>query len=318
MVFQPKVSLIIPTYNRGAVLCDTVRMALAQTYADFEVIVVDQTAQLETLVREYLDSVRDRIHYIHLDTPNLPGARNAGVRAATGEIVLFIDDDVIIEPDYMERHVRHFQDPDVGAVMGATLGREQTSAETYLDNVKGLFGFEGQPEGGVVKVGWVLGGNTSYRRAAILNVGMSDERFSGSGWCEDADLAVRVRASGHDLLFDSNIRMIHLAIPSGGCENRAMISPEAKRRERVSHEVYFRIKNRRIFGWRATFRAILFAYRYYVLNRTLARTNAIGVLANTCFYVRSIMRSSLYVLRKHGVSGVVAPDVIAGAHRGIS
>src|SRR5207244_1748293 len=96
-----RVSVIIPTYNRGAVLCDTIAMSLDQTHSDYEVIVVDQTASVDSKVRAYIDSLGGRIQYCRLSKPNLPAARNAGVRLATGAIVIFIDDDVRIPRDYV-------------------------------------------------------------------------------------------------------------------------------------------------------------------------------------------------------------------------
>src|SRR5437879_5683771 len=116
-----KVSLIIPTYSRGEVLCDTIRMALAQTYPDFEVIVVDQTPVVAPKVAAYIESLGESIQYHQLSPPNLPAARNVGVRSAAGDVVIFIDDDVCIQPDYIASHVRNYQDGSIGAVMGVTL-----------------------------------------------------------------------------------------------------------------------------------------------------------------------------------------------------
>src|SRR5437870_1137860 len=103
-----KVSLIIPTYNRGAVLCDTIAMSLDQTHSDYEVIVVDQTASVDPKVRDYIHSLGDQIRYCRLPKPNLPAARNAGVRLATGTVVIFIDDDVRIPRDYVASCIRNF------------------------------------------------------------------------------------------------------------------------------------------------------------------------------------------------------------------
>ena len=91
--------MVIPTYQRGDVLADTISMALRQDYRNFEVIVVDQSPETPPRVRALLKASADRpLRYLRLSTPNLPGARNAGVRAATGEIIVFIDDDVVIGP----------------------------------------------------------------------------------------------------------------------------------------------------------------------------------------------------------------------------
>src|ERR1700733_2038251 len=106
---SPSVSVIIATYNRGEVLCDTVAMALAQDYPDFEVIVVDQTPEPPAMVREFVKAAGDRLRYVRREIPNLPAARNTGIRIARGEIVVFIDDDVIIGPEYVTAHVRLYE-----------------------------------------------------------------------------------------------------------------------------------------------------------------------------------------------------------------
>lgn len=112
-------SLIIPTYNRGDVLLETLEMAVVQEYGTYEIIVVDQTKSIDSRLPSYLSPAGDRIRYIHLPEPNLPAARNAGIRAAKGDIILFVDDDVRIEPDYLAAHMRNYEDPTVGGAMGA-------------------------------------------------------------------------------------------------------------------------------------------------------------------------------------------------------
>jgi glycosyltransferase involved in cell wall biosynthesis len=58
-----------------------------------------------------LNATGDRIRYIRLPEPNLPAARNAGICAAKGDIILFVDDDVRIEPDYIAAHVGNYETP---------------------------------------------------------------------------------------------------------------------------------------------------------------------------------------------------------------
>jgi len=72
--------------------------------------------------KRFLDSVASHIRYIHFEKPGVVAACNEGVRNASGEILLFIDDDISI-PDnkLLERHVRNYEDPLIGGVAGKIL-----------------------------------------------------------------------------------------------------------------------------------------------------------------------------------------------------
>ncbi|TLN28536.1 glycosyltransferase family 2 protein, partial [bacterium] len=94
---MPRVSVIIPSYNRADMVMDAVNSVLRQTFADWELIVVDDGSQDNT--REVIAAVRDeRVRYIYQDNQGLPGARNSGIRAARGEYVAFLDSDDVFLP----------------------------------------------------------------------------------------------------------------------------------------------------------------------------------------------------------------------------
>jgi GT2 family glycosyltransferase len=281
------VSLIIPTYNRGEVLCRTIAMALAQTYASYEVLVIDQSQTIDTMVEAYLQSVADRVQYIRLPTPNLPAARNVGVRAATGEIVIFLDDDVVIEPNYITLHVRNFADRSIGAAAGVIVNSFDESVSLPLDSNESRRpasrwldcwpdrNLSKSQTDGVTTLDWVCGGNTAYLRQAIIDAGFSDERFGGTGWCEDADLSTRVRHRGYTLLLDTRIKMIHLNLPSGGCQNRNQAQRAAVERDQLRLFLLFLIKNRHIIGYGQMYRGLLRVYRRCALNRAILRQGLI-------------------------------------------
>jgi GT2 family glycosyltransferase len=264
------VSVVIPTYERGDILSETIAMALAQDYPDFEVIVVDQSRELPESVKKLVESAPERLRYLRLTTPNLPGARNAGVRIAKGEVISFIDDDVIIGTDYLTGMARRFHDPTVGAVMGMTLSPD--GSEPSRENVLRAHGVKKEFEDGSAQIRWVVGCNSSYRTVAIIEAGMSDERFTGSAWSEDVDLAVRVECAGYRLIFDPKVSLTHLALPSGGCANRGADDRERKEQERCRLFLYFSFKNRAILGLPAVGLNVWKAYRSYTLGHRLIQT----------------------------------------------
>lgn len=268
-----RVSLIIPTYNRSAILADTIGMAAAQDYDAYEVIVVDQDPIIPDVVKQAISATGGRARVLRLPRPSLTAARNAGVRAAKGEIVIFIDDDVVIGPEYIAGHVKHFEEPTIGGVMGLTLPSTQCDADDEINTALRRFEARRFYQRGTAQVSWILGGNTSYRKTAIVEAGMSDERFTGSAWSEDADLAVRVGHLGYQLLFDPSIRLIHLEAVAGGCENRvADVDEERKVEERCRMYLFFCFKNRAILGVLTTVHNVWKSYRHYSMNRSSIRT----------------------------------------------
>jgi glycosyltransferase involved in cell wall biosynthesis len=277
---MPKVSLIIPTYNRQQILCDTLRMAVAQDYPNFEIIVVDQTTEQSDELKATLHALGDRVRYVRLRTPNLPMARNVGVRNSTGDVLVFIDDDVIIDPDYLSKHAAHYGNGStVGGVTGLTKPVNAPSGAVMMQAYESICGVPpGLRIGDVAPAKTLVGGNTSYWRRAFLESGTSDERFSGCGWGEDTDLSMRVRRCGYELLFDSNIQIIHLAVPAGGCEIRNPALSAAVSRERTELATYLAVKNWKSLGFLTACLAIWCSYRGTALNRS----NAVAGLATLC------------------------------------
>lgn len=104
MTRLPRVSVIIPTYNRADLLGDAIESVLRQTFADHEVVVCDDgsTDHTSARVRAFGAPVR----YLQLAHTGRPGApRNLGIRAARGELIAFLDDDDLWEADKLARQV---------------------------------------------------------------------------------------------------------------------------------------------------------------------------------------------------------------------
>ena len=88
---MPKVSVIIPTYNRAEFLRNAIDSVLAQTYHDFELLVVDDGSTDQT--RELVAGYGDQLIALFQANRGVSSARNLGIRAATGELVAFLDSD---------------------------------------------------------------------------------------------------------------------------------------------------------------------------------------------------------------------------------
>src|SRR5947207_2069934 len=103
---MPKVSVIIPAYNRAEFLDTSVGSVLAQTFADLEVVIVDDGSGDETRkVCARLCAQDSRVRYIYQDNKGLPGARNTGIRAGRGEYIALLDSDDFWEPTKLARQL---------------------------------------------------------------------------------------------------------------------------------------------------------------------------------------------------------------------
>ena len=119
MDVTPKISVIIPTYNRASMVCECVASVLASDFREFEVIVVDDCSP---------DDTGERIQARYGDMPHvryvrnavnkqLGGSRNVGARHAKGTYLLFLDDDNLIDREMLGRLVADFElHPEAGLI----------------------------------------------------------------------------------------------------------------------------------------------------------------------------------------------------------
>jgi len=104
-MFSPEISIIIPTYNRSQIVSRAVKSVINQTFANFEIIVVDDCSRDETKhVIDEISNVDTRVKYVRTDK-NIGGAaaRNRGVSASQCKYVAFLDDDDEALPEWLEK-----------------------------------------------------------------------------------------------------------------------------------------------------------------------------------------------------------------------
>jgi glycosyltransferase involved in cell wall biosynthesis len=104
----PSVSVIIPTYNRKAQVLKALESVFAQTYRDYEVVVVDDGSTDGTEMA--VATLGEGIRYLYQENAGEARARNCGLSAARGEVVAFLDSDDQWAPDLLEREVRILKD----------------------------------------------------------------------------------------------------------------------------------------------------------------------------------------------------------------
>ena len=128
MTPKPTVTIVTPTRNRLKMLKETVISVRAQTYEDWELIVVDDASRKET--REWLESEEDeRVKTIRLPVSGeRANARNVGLEAAAGTLILFLDDDDLLFPESLRTHVIALNDAPnaIASIGGYEIFRENT------------------------------------------------------------------------------------------------------------------------------------------------------------------------------------------------
>ena len=105
---KPLVSIIIPTYNNGLIVCQAIDCALDQTYENCEIIVVDDGSTDDTehvLKTKY----KDRITYVRQENKGAGGARNTGIRIASGKYLQFLDADDLLDLDKINIQVEQLR-----------------------------------------------------------------------------------------------------------------------------------------------------------------------------------------------------------------
>lgn len=108
---SPFFSIIVPAYNAEKYIEKCVGSLLQQSYADFEIVLIDDGSSDGTArVCRMLEQRDERLHYIHQDNKGVSSARNLGMSAAKGEYLLFVDADDYIKPDTLERIAERCKD----------------------------------------------------------------------------------------------------------------------------------------------------------------------------------------------------------------
>lgn len=288
------ISVIIPTYNREEVLCETLRGLFELESMPKEILVIDQTLEHTQAVHAYLEEAHNagRIFWLRTCVPSLPRARNLGVQKATGDIVLFLDDDVTVPADLLARHLELLENRDYAAVCGQVYQPKHYVAgmeENFDMKSLSSFNFNCLPNKIREGVQMLRGCHFSVRREVYLSLEGFDEAFVGAANGEESDFANRLTKVGKRIVFDPDCFIVHWKIPSGGCRivgNRTI--PEWKKtasmllygmryfRSKEAREHYlwaslktgpFRLENLRQW-WRfpgaicAYFRSVFYALRY--------------------------------------------------------
>ncbi len=199
--YRPKVTVLIPAYNEESAIVDTVYSALASDYPKLEILVVDDGSIDRTaeLVRSNFGR-EPRVRLLLQSNHGKPAALNHGLSEATGEIVVSIDADTIVDPDAIPRLARHFFDEKVGAVAGNVKVMNRNRWLTRWQALEYITSqnLEKRAFDLLNCIPVVPGAVGAWRTDLLRRHG----GFSGDTVAEDTDLTLTIRRNGWKILYD--------------------------------------------------------------------------------------------------------------------
>lgn len=186
---KPKVSVIIPTYNRAHLIGQAIKSILNQTYQNFEIIVVDDGSTDNT--EEVVKNLRDeRIKYIkHEKNKGASAARNTGIKVAGGKYIAFQDSDDEWFPKKLEKQIKAFENaPQNIGVIYTGLFRIENNKKEYIP-YSWVKKKEGNISKEILKGNFVATPTLLVRKECIEKVGMFDECLQR---LQDWELVIRI------------------------------------------------------------------------------------------------------------------------------
>jgi glycosyltransferase involved in cell wall biosynthesis len=198
----PTVSVIVPSFNTAQYIVECLGSVFAQTYRDFEVIVVNDGSPDTPALERALEPFRERIVYLTQKNMGLAAARNTAIRAARGRYIALLDSDDAWLPEYLEQQVAVLeQDASVDAVYpdGIIFGDHAQAGRTYMDVC---------PSDGPVTFEALITQRCNVlvslliRREALFEAGLFDESLRS---VEDFDLWARLLARGGRMTYHRQV-----------------------------------------------------------------------------------------------------------------
>ncbi len=235
--------MVINTLNRCHSLSQTLASLELQTYARFEVVVVEGPSTDDTAV--VLDRYADRIKRVHVDEANLAMSRNVGIRAASGELIAFIDDDAVADPAWLSSLAPLFSNPHLAAVGGPVMDgtgvtvQALVSATNALGETKLLTSTAALPSS--PDSTWMLypmGTNVVFRRSALVEIGGFDETFEY--YHDETDVCRRLLDLGFEVQIAAKGVVHHGALAG---EIRLASGMLTTRRSIVKNTAYFALRH---------------------------------------------------------------------------
>jgi len=197
------VSVIVPAFGASAGMADALASVFAQTFTDFDVIVVDDGSPDAAALEEVIAPFRKRVHFIVQPNRGAAAARNTAIRASSGRLIAFLDADDRWMPEFLARQVALLESDRRRALVycdarfsgdASTAGRTIVAAAPSQSDVT-LVGLIGQR--GHIAISTVVA-----RRRPLVAAGMFDETLRGG---HDFDLWLRLAWRGAPIVYHRQV-----------------------------------------------------------------------------------------------------------------
>jgi glycosyltransferase involved in cell wall biosynthesis len=196
---RPQVSLILSTRDRAAFLPPCLdSLEAIRTSSDWELIIVDNGSTDDTwfVLQGFVRRTRLKVKLLREPTPGLAHARNTGVRAATGDVLCFTDDDCYPAPDFIDAVANVFEENDVGFMGGQIRLHDPNDAPVCITTrtEQALF-----PAGSFITTGEIHGACMAFRREVFDDIGLFDTAFGAGAplkGAEDCEFVARACFAG--------------------------------------------------------------------------------------------------------------------------
>lgn len=236
-----KLSIVVPSYGREGVLVDTLDALSKLREPNIEIVLIDQTISHEPNVHSRLADWHSRsvIRWVSQSEPSIPAAMNRGALEAHGEILLYLDDDIVPDSHLLSTHVEAHGRSDGDIIAGRVLQpwhEDDHHSDPFTKRI---------PE---VKNGF-MGGNFSISRALLLELGGFDENFRGAAYHFECEFADRLLQSGHTIWYEPAALIRHLHHSTGGTRSKGHHLTSWNPRHPVGAYYYLFVSGR--VKWRA-------------------------------------------------------------------
>lgn len=207
--YYPFISIIVPAYNEGLILRDSVESLLKLDYPAYEIIIVNDgsTDNTSQVAEQLVGNHRGKHSLVRISLINKPNggkskALNAGIQYSEADFVLCMDGDSQLTPDTLKNGVRHFTDPSVGAVAGNV---KIENRRKFLTDLQALEYVEGlnlarSAQGQLKQVNIIPGPIGLFRKVALRDAGY----YSSDTFAEDADITLKILAAGWKINYEPN------------------------------------------------------------------------------------------------------------------
>ena len=207
--FKPFVSVIIPVFNEAKIIERSVKSLLKLDYPNFEIIIVndgstDNTKEVAEALIGFSKGVHKEVKISLINKPNggKSTALNLGIKMSDAEFILCMDGDSLLTPSSLKMAVRHFVNPEIGAVAGNVKVLNRGKFFTDLQALEYLEGLNmaRSAQSSIKLVNIIPGPIGLFRKKAIISAGF----YASDTFAEDADLTLRILSKGWKISYEPN------------------------------------------------------------------------------------------------------------------